>query len=95
MEPLIFLGLMAVAFWFLIIRPQRQRQATHRAMVSEIGPGDEVITSGGVYGTVKSVADDHLVLEIAPNTQIRLAREAVATRVPKPEENPAPDANDG
>ncbi|HEY8193149.1 MAG TPA: preprotein translocase subunit YajC [Gaiellaceae bacterium] len=81
--PLIFIAAMVAVFWFLLIRPQRQRQAAHRAMVGELGPGDEVITVGGVFGQVKSVADDHLLLEIAPGTEIRLAKEAVATVIPK------------
>ena len=81
--PLIFIAAMVAVFWFLLIRPQRQRQAAHRAMVGELGPGVEVITVGGVFGQVKSVADDHLLLEIAPGTEIRLAKEAVATVLPK------------
>jgi preprotein translocase subunit YajC len=81
--PLIFIAAMVAVFWFLLIRPQRQRQAAHRAIVAELGPGDEVITVGGVFGQVKSVADDHLLLEIAPGTEIRLAKEAVATVIPK------------
>lgn len=82
--PLIFLAAMVAVFWFLIIRPQRQRQAAHRALVSDLGPGDEVITAGGVFGKVRTIADDHIVLEIAPGTEIRLAKEAVANVVPKP-----------
>ncbi len=87
--PLIFLAAMAAVFWFLLIRPQRQRQVAHRTMVSGLEPGDEVITAGGIFGRVRSIADDHILLEIAPGTEIRLAKEAVATIVPKDEE-PAP-----
>lgn len=89
MEPLIFLAAMAVLFWFLLIRPQRRRQAAQRALLADLSTGDEVITAGGIFGTVRSVADDHLVLEIAPGTQIRVAKEAVANIVPKPEETAA------
>jgi preprotein translocase subunit YajC len=94
MEPLILLAAMAGLFWFLLIRPQRQRQSAHRSMVSGLGAGDEVITAGGVFGKVRTVADDHIVLEIAPGTEIRLAKEAVATVLPKDEELP-PTAEDG
>jgi preprotein translocase subunit YajC len=94
MEPLILLAAMAGLFWFLLIRPQRQRQSAHRSMVSALGAGDEVITAGGVFGKVRTVADDHIVLEIAPGTEIRLAKEAVATVLPKDEELP-PTAEDG
>lgn len=87
MEPLILLAAMAGLFWFLLIRPQRQRQSAHRSMLSGLGAGDEVITAGGVFGKVRTVADDHIVLEIAPGTEIRLAKEAVATVVPKEDES--------
>lgn len=92
--PLLFFVAMAAVLWFLLIRPQRQRQMAHRSMVSALGPGDEVITAGGMFGTVRRIADDHIVLEIARGTEIRLAKEAVATVVPKDTE-PAPAAEDG
>jgi len=63
-------------------------------MVADLGPGDEVITAGGVFGRIRTIADDHLVLEIAPGTEIRLAKEAVATVIPRPEET-APMAENG
>jgi preprotein translocase subunit YajC len=85
--PLIFLAAMAAVLWFVLIRPQRRRQQEHRAIVSGLSPDDEVITAGGVFGTVRSVADDHVVLEIAPGTEIRVAKEAVATIVRKDEES--------
>lgn len=91
--PLIFLAAMAAVFWFLLIRPQRQRQVAHRTMVSALGPGDEVITAGGVFGRVRSITEDHILLEIAPGTEIRLAKEAVATILPK-EDEPAPVADE-
>ena len=91
--PLIFLAAIAALFWFLLIRPQRQRQVAHRTMVSELGLGDEVITAGGVFGRVRSIADDHILLEIAPGTEIRLAKEAVATIVSR-ENEPAPDTDE-
>ena len=91
--PLIFLAGMAAVFWFLLIRPQRRRQLQHRALVSELSADDEVITVGGVFGTIRSVADDHVVLEVAPGTEIRVAKQAVATVVRKDEEK-APTAGE-
>jgi preprotein translocase subunit YajC len=86
-------------FWFVLIRPQRRRQAAHQSLISTLSTGDEVITAGGVFGKVQSIADDHIVLEIAPGTNIRLAKEAVANVLPKvgesaPESAPATE-NDG
>jgi preprotein translocase subunit YajC len=88
LEPLIFLAALAAVFWFLLVRPQKRRQAQHRSMVAGLSTGDEVITAGGVFATVRTIADDHLVVEIAPGTEVRLAKEAVANVVPKPEEPP-------
>lgn len=88
MEPLIFLVALAAVFWFLLVRPQRRRQSQHQSMLTGLSTGDEVITAGGVFGKVRTIADDHLVLEIAPGTEIRLAKEAVANVVPKAEEPP-------
>ncbi len=67
----------------------------HQAMVSGIQPGVEVITMGGVYGTVRTIADDHLIVEIAPGTEIRLAKEAVATVVVEDDEAPPVDEERG
>ena len=88
MEPLIFLAALAAVFWFLIIRPQKRRQSAHQSMLSALSSGDEVITAGGVFGRVRRIEEDHLVLEIAPGTEIRLAKDAVANIVPKPDETP-------
>lgn len=86
--PLIFLAAMLAVFWFLLIRPQRRRQQAHLSLLAGLDPGDEVITAGGVFGTVRSIEDDHLVLEIAPGTEIKLAKEAVANVRPKDTELP-------
>jgi preprotein translocase YajC subunit len=66
--PLIFLIALVALLWFVLIRPQRQRQATHRALLQELAVDDEVVTAGGVFGRVRSLADDHVMLEIAPGT---------------------------
>ena len=89
--PLIFLVAMIAVLWFLLIRPQRARQAAHRNLLAELAPGDEVVTAGGILGRVRSVADDHVKLEIAPGTEVRLAKEAV-TGVVRRDEEPASEA---
>ncbi len=93
--PLIFLAAMIAVLWFVLIRPQRRRQQAHVTMVSALAPDDEVITAGGMYGRIRSIADDHLVVEIAPGTEIRLAKEAVASVVRKDEEPPATEPDRG
>jgi preprotein translocase subunit YajC len=87
--PLIFLVAMIALLWFVLIRPQRRRQAVQRELVNQLTVDDEVVTAGGMFGRVRSVADDHVMLEIAPGTQVRLAKEAVTGVIPKDERLPA------
>ena len=80
MIPLLFFAAMIVLFWVLIIMPQRRRRAVQQEILMQLEPGDEVMTAGGLFGTVREVADHHVVLEIAPGTQVRLAKSAVTAR---------------
>lgn len=80
MIPLIFFGVMIVLFWLLIIQPQRRRRAVQQQILMDLHPGDEVMTVGGLFGTVREVGDNHVILEIAPETQVRLAKSAVTAR---------------
>ena len=84
--PLIFLVALVALLWFVLIRPQRQRQATHRALLQQLAVDDEVVTAGGVFGRVRSVADDHVMLEIAPGTQVRVAKEAITGVIQRDEQ---------
>jgi preprotein translocase subunit YajC len=93
--PLLFLVAMIAVLWFVLIRPQRARQAAHRNLIADLSPGDEVVTAGGVFGRVSSVEDNHLKLEIAPGTEIRLAKEAVTGVVPRNEESASEAENPG
>ena len=80
MIPLLFFGAMIALFWVLIVMPQRKRRATQRELLMQLEPGDEVMTVGGLFGTVREVADHHVELEIAPGTQVRLAKSAITAR---------------
>jgi preprotein translocase subunit YajC len=64
--------------YVLIVMPQRRRQASHRRMLDHMEIGDEIITSGGIYGFVRGVGDDNLMLEIADGTVVRVSKRAVA-----------------
>jgi len=84
---LIILLAMFVLLWAVLIRPQRMKQRAQQQMLSQIDPGDEILTVGGIYGIVVEVEDDDdLVVEIADGIHVRIARRAVAT-VDKPEED--------
>lgn len=80
--------LIIVAFgflYFVIVRPQKKRQLQARQMLSELIVGAEVVTAGGIYGRVTEIYDDYVVVEIAPQTSVRVARRAIATILPPAE----------
>ena len=83
LAPFLFLVPMGLIFYFLLIRPQSQRRRAQMQMQNELKVGDDVVTTAGIYGTVTEIDDDYgiVTLEIAPNTEIRLARVAVAQRL--------------
>jgi preprotein translocase subunit YajC len=93
--PLIFLAATIALLWFVLIRPQRRRQMAHRELVAELAPNDEVVTVGGMFGKVRSIADDHVLLEVAPGTEVRIAKEAVTGVVHKEEKPAAEPENRG
>lgn len=93
--PLIFLLAMVAVLWFVLIRPQRARQAAHRNLIAQLAPGDEVVTAGGILGRVSAVADDHVKVEVAPGTELRFAKDAVTGVLRKDEEAPAEAENPG
>ncbi|NMG76133.1 preprotein translocase subunit YajC [Aromatoleum diolicum] len=80
MLPLI---LMFIVLWFLMIRPQMKRAKEHKAMVSALAKGDEIVTQGGIAGRVTQVGDNFLHVEIADNVNIVVQNQAVATVLPK------------
>jgi preprotein translocase subunit YajC len=73
-----------VALWAVVTRPTRQQQRRVAALQAEIGIGDEVILSAGIFGTVRSIEDDRVRLEIAEGTVITVARQVVVRRAPEP-----------
>lgn len=74
---LITFGLM----WVLLIRPQKRRVEMQQAVVASLRPGDEIITTAGIYGTILSVDEDTLSVEIAPGVALRMVRQAVSQRI--------------
>jgi preprotein translocase subunit YajC len=65
-------------FWFMVIRPAKRRQQEVASLQSSIEVGQRVMMSSGVYGTIRSITDDRARLEIAPGTEIEIARAAIA-----------------
>lgn len=78
--------LIFVIFYLLIIMPSRKRQKKHQEMVQQLKPGDKIVTSGGIYGTVMGLQKDKIELKVASNVKIEIAKNAVGTILtpPKP-----------
>jgi preprotein translocase subunit YajC len=76
---LIVLVAMFALLWVFLIMPQRRRAQARRELFTGVEIGDEVLTVGGLIGRVCSAQDEELVLEIAPGTQVRVARRSVAS----------------
>ena len=75
-------------FWFMVIRPQQRRQREVTALQNSIEVGQRVMMSSGIYGTVTSITGDTARLQIAPGTEIEIARAAIA-KVDAPLDGPA------
>src|ERR1700754_2031955 len=86
------LALIFVVFYFLLIRPQQQARKRHMDMVAALKKGDVVVTSGGLIGKVKSVADDEVRLELAPNVDVRVVRGTIGEVRSKTDPAPANDS---
>lgn len=78
---LIFLVLMVVLFYLLLIRPQQRRARQQRELLSNVEVGDEVVTIGGMHGTVREVDEGEVVLEIADGVDVRFLKSAIARRL--------------
>ena len=86
---IVYFVVIALAFFLLIVLPQRRRATAHRALVESLGVGDEVVTIGGVFGTIRAVEDDRIELEVAPGVLLTVARNAIAQAA-----NPTPPTLD-
>jgi preprotein translocase subunit YajC len=68
-----------VIFYFLLIRPQKKQQKEHKQMLSELKKNDEVVTAGGIYGTVVNIQNDMVTLRIDDNTRIKVQKGSIST----------------
>jgi len=78
---LVYFAVIALAFFLLIVLPQRRRTNAHRALLASLQVGDEVITIGGILGTIRELSDEKLRLEVADGVVITVARNAIAQSV--------------
>jgi preprotein translocase subunit YajC len=93
---LIIIAAMFALLWLLLIRPQRQAAAQRERMTQDVDVGDEILSSGGLYGTVRGVSDDddELFVEIAPGVEVRMDRRAVGAVVKQDESEDDEDDED-
>jgi preprotein translocase subunit YajC len=92
-----FIFIIVIAFlllYLIVVRPQKRRQNQQQQMISELRVGDEVLTAGGIYGTVSQIEDDLVTVEIAPSTEVRVARRAIAGVTRDPEEDEIAEAEE-
>src|ERR1700722_16403588 len=87
------LVLIFVVFYFLLIRPQQQKQKTHRTMLDALRRGDRVVTGGGIVGTVNRVVNDAEVdVDIAQGVRVRVLRSTISSILAKPDPAAAREA---
>jgi preprotein translocase subunit YajC len=71
-----------LVMYFLIIRPQMKRQKAREALLKQVGKGDRILTNGGLFGTIVSTrGDEVIIVQIADNVRVEMARPAVASIV--------------
>jgi preprotein translocase subunit YajC len=68
-------------FYFLLIRPQQKRQREHRELLAHLKKGDQVITSGGLYGRITGLTDTVVTLEITEKVSVKVARSQISTKL--------------
>jgi len=86
--PILLIG---AVFYFLLIRPQQRKQKAARELTQSIDVGDEIVTIGGLYGVVTELDDDSVLLTVAPGTELRFLRSAIARKLLPEDEAQAED----
>jgi len=80
------MALMLGVMYVLMVRPQRQKQSQQQAMINDASVGDDVLTTGGIYGTITEAEGDDVVVEIASGISVHMTRRGIAAVLP-PEED--------
>lgn len=80
---LVMLGIFAVVFYFLLLRPQLKRQKEQKALMDSLQKGDEVVFAGGLLGTIHKIDGDFAVIELANGVEVKVQRASVIASLPK------------
>lgn len=94
MPNLIIIVVLFALFWVLLVRPQRRRGLEQRELLGSLEPGDEIVSTGGLFGVIRSIDGDELQVEIAEGLVVRMAKRAVAGLVERDEEPESLPAGD-
>ena len=94
MEQFLIIILMFGALYYLLLRPQQKREKARRELVRSLQAGDEVVTNAGIHGVVAEVEDAVVWLEVAPNVELKLSRDAIHGRTPGTSDSDADEADD-
>lgn len=104
-QPYSFLPLVAIAllFWLMVVRPASRRQKAVAQLQADLQPGQRVMLSAGIFGTIRSLDDDRAIVEIAPGAEIEVVRAAIgaieqpadAGSESSPDSSPEPGAEQG
>jgi len=84
---LVLIALMVVAFYFLILRPQKKRQQAIQATLSSLAPGSRVLLGSGLFGTILAIGDRQAVLEISPGVELTVLKQAIVRTVTEADED--------
>lgn len=82
MEQFLIIILMFGALYYLLLRPQQKREKARRELVRSLQAGEEVVTNAGIHGVVAEVEDAVVWLEVAPDVELKVSRDAIAGRPP-------------
>jgi len=93
-QTLIMIALMVVAFYFLIMRPQRKRQQAIQRTMNELTPGTRVLLNSGIFGTVVAISDRQAKVELAPGVELTVLKQAIARVATDADEDSFTDEDD-
>lgn len=86
MEILLIFGVMMLAMYFLMIRPQQKKQRAQQDMLAQLGPGARVMLTSGIFATIKHMGDKQAVVEISPGVEFTVLRPAIMRAVKEDED---------
>jgi len=97
-NPIFLFIIILLLFYFILYMPEKKRKQQREQMLKNLDRGDEVITAGGIYGTITALTDNKVTIEIAPNVRIKVARQHVSlaqTKEPSESKSKDSDKNNG